>query len=125
MRKVRIDLFKDFFQSEKAGGFVLIGCTIISLIIGNSRLGDSYLQFWHSAIDLSFFDSKLNYDVEHWVNDGLMTIFFLLVGLEIERELYIGELSSIKNALLPILAAVGGMLFPAFIHFLFNSGTST
>jgi Na+:H+ antiporter, NhaA family len=119
------DLFKGFFQSEKASGFVLIGCTIISLIVANSNLGEAYTHFWHSYLNLSFSDIELNYSYEHWVNDGLMTVFFLLIGLEIERELYIGELSNFKNALLPILAAIGGMVVPALIHFLFSAGTDT
>ena len=121
----KLDLFKNFFRSEKAGGFILIACTIISLLVTNSNAGDSYRNFWHLHIDLSFFGLSLDYSVEHWVNDGLMSIFFLLVGLEIERELYIGELSSIKNALLPIIAAAGGMVFPALIHFIFNLNTPT
>ena len=120
----RMDLFKSFFQSEKAGGFILIGCTIVSLVVSNIAVGSEYVHFWHSHVDLSFLGISLDYSLEHWVNDGLMAIFFLLVGLEIERELYIGELSSFKNALLPIIAAAGGMLFPALIHYLFNSGTS-
>ncbi|MFL5773311.1 MAG: Na+/H+ antiporter NhaA [Flavisolibacter sp.] len=120
-----IDLFKEFLFSEKAGGFILIGCTIISLVISNTAYGDSYIHFWHTKLNLSFSGIQLNYTVEHWINDGLMAIFFLLVGLEIERELYIGELSSFKNALLPILAAAGGMIFPALIHFLFNAGSAT
>ena len=118
-----LNLFKSFFQSEKAGGFILIICTIISLLISNSAVGNDYVHFWHSHLDASFLCVSLDYSLEHWVNDGLMAIFFLLVGLEIERELYIGELSSFKNALLPIVAAAGGMLFPALIHYLFNSGT--
>lgn len=119
-----IDLFKGFFKSEKAGGFILIGCTLISLLIANTGYGEGYVHFWHANLDLSFFHIELNYSIEHWVNDGLMAIFFLLVGLEIERELYIGELSSLKNAMLPILAAAGGMLFPALIHFSLNAGTN-
>jgi Na+:H+ antiporter, NhaA family len=119
------DLFKGFFQSEKASGFVLIGCTIISLAIANSIWGETYTHFWHSYHDLSFSGIELNYNYEHWVNDGLMAIFFLLIGLEIERELYVGELSNFKNALLPILAAIGGMAVPALIHFFFNKGTDT
>lgn len=125
MNFVKADLFKEFFKSEKAGGFVLIACTIVSLILANSGFSETYLNFWHSHLDLSFSKIQLDYSVEHWVNDGLMTIFFLLVGLEIERELYVGELSSFKNAILPILAAIGGMLFPALIHYLFNAGTDT
>jgi NhaA family Na+:H+ antiporter len=125
MAIVNADLFKEFFKSEKAGGFVLIACTILSLVLSNSGLSEAYFNFWHSHADLSFYKIQLDYSIEHWVNDGLMAIFFLLVGLEIERELYVGELSSFKNALLPILAAIGGMLFPALIHYFFNSGTNT
>ena len=119
------NIFKDFSASEKASGFILIGCTIVSLIIANSVAGGSYTHFFHEKLNLSFLNLDLDYSVEHWINDGLMAIFFLLVGLEIERELYIGELSSFKNALLPVLAAAGGMLFPALIHFIFNAGTAT
>lgn len=118
-----MNLFKAFFNSEKAGGFILIGCTIISLAIANSAWGESFIHLIHSYADLSFSGVQLNYSIEHWVNDGLMTLFFLLVGLEIERELYVGELSSIKNAMLPVLAAVGGMVVPAAIHFAMNAGT--
>lgn len=119
----KFDLFKGFFQSEKAGGFVLIGCALFSLIISNSAFGESYVGFWHSHLNIGFLDLDNSY--EHWINDGLMAIFFLLVGLEIERELYVGELSNFKNALLPVVAAIGGMIIPALIHFLFNSGTAT
>jgi NhaA family Na+:H+ antiporter len=122
---LKANTFKEFFKSEKAGGFVLIACTIISLILANSGFSKTYLDFWHSHVDLSFYKIELDYSVEHWVNDGLMAIFFLLVGLEIERELYIGELASFKNAILPVLAAIGGMFFPALIHYLFNAGTDT
>jgi len=109
--------FKNFFDSEKSSGILLIICTAISLIITNSLLGANYLSLWQSyAGPLS---------VEHWINDGLMAIFFLLIGLELERELYIGELSDFKNALLPIVAALGGLATPALIHFIFNNGTPT
>ena len=104
-------LFREFFDSEKAGGLILVGCTIVSVLLTNSGAGETWLHFWHG--------------LEHWVNDGLMAIFFLLVGLEIERELYIGELADFKKALLPIMAAIGGMLVPAGIHFLFNHGSPT
>ena len=122
--KIR-QIFKEFAASEKSGGFVLIGCTVISLVVANSTFGESYTHFFHQHIDLSFFNLDLNYSIAHWINDGMMAIFFLLVGLEIERELYIGELSNFKNALLPVLAATGGMLFPALIHFIFNAGEPT
>jgi NhaA family Na+:H+ antiporter len=117
------NLFKEFFESEKAGGLVLVVCTIISIIIANSQWGHTYTQFWHRDLDLSIGSINLNYPVEYWINDGLMSIFFLLVGLEIERELYIGELKEMKVASLPIAAAMGGMLIPAAIHFFFNAGT--
>lgn len=109
-------LFADFFNSEKASGFILIGCTLFSLLVTNSSLGNSYLSFWNTQVG--------HHSVTHWINDGLMTIFFLLAGLEIEREIYIGELKSISNALLPVCAAAGGMIIPALIHFLFNQGTA-
>lgn len=117
----KLDIFKDFFLSEKAGGFILIACTIVSLILSNSDIGSQYVAFWHSHLKLPVLE--LDYSYEHWVNDGLMAVFFLLVGLEIERELYVGELSNYKNALLPIVAAAGGMLVPALIHYAFNAGT--
>jgi Na+:H+ antiporter, NhaA family len=115
-------LFQQFFNSEKAGGLILIVCTAISLLIANSSFGPDFIHFWHTDATLRIGQLNIPFRIEEWINDGLMTIFFLLVGLEIERELYIGELSSIKNAALPILAAVGGMLFPALIHYLFNHG---
>ena len=110
-------VFNDFFNSEKAGGIVLIICTLVSLLISNSSLGENYVHFWHTEF--------AGHTFEHWINDGLMTIFFLLIGLELEREIYNGELSNIKNSLLPISAALGGMLLPAGLFLLLNFGTST
>lgn len=118
-------LFKGFFDSERLGGLLLLFCTVLSLLIANSGWGNNYLHFWHQKLDLSFAGVNLNLSVEQWINDGLMTIFFLLVGLEIERELYAGELSSFSNALLPIVAAVGGMIVPALVHAFFNAGTAS
>ena len=102
-------LFKGFFDSEKIGGLLLLFCTAFSLVLANSCWGEAYVHFWHSKLDLSFAGLRLNYSIEQWINDGLMTVFFLLVGLEIERELYAGELSSFSAAVLPLVAAVGGM----------------
>ena len=110
-------LFKDFFDSEKAGGLILIGCTILSLVIANSTFGESYHHFWQTQF--------VGHSIEHWVNDGLMTIFFLLIGLELEREIYKGELSNLKDALLPIFGALGGIILPAGLFMLFNFGTAT
>ena len=110
-------LFKEFFESEKTGGLILMGCTLISLLLANSFFSDNYLHFWHTNFS--------GQSIEYWINDGLMVIFFLLIGLELEREVYQGELSNIKNALLPIFGAIGGMLVPAALYLLFNYGTST
>jgi NhaA family Na+:H+ antiporter len=118
-------LFLEFFDSEQSSGIILIFCTIVSILIANSFLGKDYLHFWHTEVGFEIGTLTLKYSIEHWVNDGLMAIFFLLIGLEMERELYIGELSDLKNATLPIFAAVGGMATPALIHFLFNQGTLT
>lgn len=123
IKNVRFDIFKDFYENEKSSGYILILMTIISMTIANTAMGADYIKILHSYIDISFANIDLKYSLEHWINDGLMVIFFLLVGLEIEREIYVGELSSIKKASLPIIAAFGGMLIPAAIHFIFNAGT--
>jgi Na+:H+ antiporter, NhaA family len=109
--------FNRFFDSEKAGGILLILCTAFSVAAANSPFGPDYLHLWHVSLG--------GLSIETWINDAMMAIFFLLIGLELERELYIGELSHFKNALLPILAAVGGMVIPAMIHYSLNSGTPT
>jgi NhaA family Na+:H+ antiporter len=110
-------VFKNFFESEKVGGLFLLVCTLTSLVLANSAFGESYHHFW-----LTEFSGK---PLEYWINDGLMTIFFLLIGLELEREIYQGELSNIKDALLPIFAAIGGMVVPAGIYLAFNFGAVT
>lgn len=108
------NLFNEFFESEKSTGLILIACTIFSLFMANTIFGTQYLHTWHMKLG--------GESLEYWINDGLMTIFFLLIGLELEREIYEGELSNIKDALLPIFAALGGMLVPAGIYLLFNYG---
>ena len=110
-------LFKDFFESEKAGGPLLLLVTLVSLALANSPIQSSYINFWKTEIG--------HHSITHWINDGLMTIFFLLIGLELEREIYGGELSNIKNAALPIFGALGGMLVPAGIFLVFNFSTLT
>ena len=119
------NLFKGFFDSEKIAGLLLVICTIVSVNIANSSLGAEYIRFMHQEIDLSFANIALNYSIEHWVNDGLMAIFFLMVGLEVERELYVGELADFKKAVLPFAAAIGGICIPALIHYTLNNGTPT
>lgn len=109
--------FAGFFNSEKASAVVLMACTLLCLAMANSPLGPAYQQFWQVKV--------VGLSIEHWVNDALMAVFFLLIGLELERELYVGELSSLKNALLPIFAALGGIMVPAGIHYGLNAGTST
>lgn len=116
-------LFLDFFESEQASGVILIICTLVSMAVANSAFGTRYLDFWHYKIGIDASGFILKYSIQHWINDALMAVFFLLIGLEIERELYIGELSDLKSAALPIIAAIGGMLLPALCHFLFNHGT--
>ncbi|NDP27387.1 MAG: Na+/H+ antiporter NhaA [Flavobacterium sp.] len=108
---------KSFIKSEKAGGILLLFVTIFSLILANSPIQTEYIQFWSTEVG--------HHSITHWINDGLMTIFFLLIGLELEREIYHGELSSIKNAALPIFGAFGGMLVPAGLFLLLNFGTLT
>lgn len=114
--------FKKFFKSSQSSGIILIFCVVISLLIANSSLGEGFQHFLDRETGIDLF--HLKYPVSIWINDGLMAVFFLLVGLEIKRELVEGELSSFKNASLPIFAAVGGMIVPAVIYTFFNSGTA-
>ncbi len=109
--------FERFFNSEKSSGILVLLCTLVALSIANSSFGEPFLHFWHLQI--------LGMSIEKWVNDGLMAIFFLFIGLELERELYSGELSDFKSALLPIFAAAGGIALPALIHFSLNMGRPT
>ena len=109
--------FKAFFKSEKSGGILLLFVTLLSLYLANSPIQTEYIAFWDTQLG--------HHSITHWINDGLMAIFFLLIGLELEREMYDGELSSIKNAALPIFGALGGMVVPAGIFLLLNFGTIT
>src|SRR6185437_15803875 len=108
--------FNEFFAGEN-GGILLIICTIVSLLIANSSFSENYLHFWHLHFG--------GLSIEHWINDGLMAVFFFLIGLELKREILAWELSDKKSAMLPVFAAVGGMLIPAGIYILLNSGTVT
>lgn len=109
--------FKAFFESEKSGGLLLLSVTILSLLLANSPISTQYIAFWETNVG--------SHSITHWINDGLMAIFFLLIGLELEREMYHGELSNIKNAALPIFGALGGMVVPAGVFLIFNYGSIT
>lgn len=122
---INLRSFQDFLRSEQIGGLILFFCVIISLFIANTSLGDPFERLLASHIGFSNSRLNLEYSISIWINDGLMAIFFLLVGLEIKREIIEGELSSPQKAAMPILAALGGMLFPAAIYAIFNFGTRT
>jgi Na+:H+ antiporter, NhaA family len=122
---INITTFKKFFKSGSAGGLLLIACLVVSLLLANSPWGPGFERFLSQELGFQSDQLQLRYPVLLWINDGLMAIFFLLVGLEIKRELVEGELSSFKQAALPVFAALGGMLVPAAIYALLNQGTAT
>ncbi len=117
LQKIISKSFQEFFDSEKSSAILLILCTVVSLLLANSLIGAQYLGFWQTRV--------AGLSIAQWVNDALMAIFFLFIGLELERELYVGELSSFRIALLPIFAALGGVIVPALIHYSLNAGTPT
>ncbi len=114
--------FEHFLHAQTTTGMVLMFMTILALILANSPLTETYAHFFHIKVDFNVGEWKLSHTLHHWINDGLMAIFFFIIGLEIKREILVGELSNIKVAMLPILAAIGGMLIPALIYYSINSG---
>ncbi|MBC8987869.1 Na+/H+ antiporter NhaA [Pedobacter sp. N36a] len=120
---LNLQAFRDFFRSGQIGGIILLICVAISLFIANSSLSTGFANLLTTELGINFGSSNISYTVSAWINDALMAIFFLLVGLEIKRELLEGELSSLKKASLPVIAAFGGMLVPAGIYFAFNAGS--
>ena len=112
----------EFLHQEASGGILLIIFTIAAMVWANSSWSDSYHHLWHTYLTINLGDYSLNYSLHHWINDGFMVIFFFTVGLEIKRELLVGELSSMQKASLPIAAALGGMIVPAAFYTIFNSG---
>ena len=112
--------FQEFAKLEASGGILLIACTVAALIWANSPWAESYFGLWHTKLTFGFAGQQLSEELHFWINDGLMALFFLLVGLEIKREALVGELASLQKAALPIVAALGGMLVPATFYFLFN-----
>lgn len=125
MRTKLTALFTEFFESERSSGIILLTATIMALLAANSSYTQEFLGLWHIKLGFDLADVHLRYDILHWINDGLMAVFFLLIGLEIEREIYDGELSDWRNAVLPIVAALGGMLVPAMIYLWLNLGLPT
>ncbi|MEZ5339047.1 MAG: Na+/H+ antiporter NhaA [bacterium] len=115
--------FQRFFQMESASGILLLLCAIVALIWANSPAAESYHELWHHHLVIGLDQLNLRYDLHTWINDGLMVIFFFVVGLEIKREFLVGELNDAKKAALPIIGAAGGMLVPALIYTAFNNGT--
>ena len=111
-----------FIKLETSSSIILFVATIAALILANSNLGEQFLGFWKNYITISFPGFKISKPILKWINDGLMAVFFFLIGLEIKREILIGELSNIRKASLPVLAALGGMIFPALLFVTFNSG---
>ncbi len=115
-----IQTIQRFIKDESFSGVLLFVATIAAVIVANSALSESYFALWHMALGVTIGDFIISMDLMHWINDGLMALFFLMVGLEIKRELLIGELSSVQKASFPIVAAIGGMIVPALVYVLFN-----
>ena len=114
--------FQEFARFEASGGILLIGCTVAALVWANSPCAGSYFHFWHMDLTFGRVGGLLSKPLHFWINDGLMALFFLLVGLEIKRETLVGELASFRKAALPIAAAFGGMIVPAGLYLVFNHG---
>ena len=121
--EILLNPINEFLHREASGGILLIIFTVIALVWANSPFSDSYHNLWHSYINIYVGKVlNLNYSIHHWINDGLMAVFFFTVGLEIKRELLVGELSSLQKASLPIAGAIGGMILPALFYTIFNFG---
>ncbi|MFN8573649.1 MAG: Na+/H+ antiporter NhaA [Gemmatimonadaceae bacterium] len=114
--------FQEFARTGALGGIVLLACAVVALLWANSPWGDSYFELWESVLTIGPASAPLSQSLHHWINDGLMAVFFLLVGLEIKRELLVGELATARQAALPIVAAVGGMVVPALMYVMLNRG---
>ncbi len=115
--------FEHFLHAQTTTGIVLMFMTVVALVLANSPFADVYSHFFHMKIDFAVGSWELSNTLHHWINDGLMAIFFFIIGLEIKREILVGELSNIKVAILPILSAIGGMVLPALIYSAINYGS--
>nr|HMP32101.1 Na+/H+ antiporter NhaA [Saprospiraceae bacterium] len=109
-----------FLTNSTMSGLLLFGSAFIAIVLANSPWGESYYYFWENRVSIGFGDHMLSKTLHHWINDGLMAIFFFVVGLELKREIIAGELRTFKNAVVPLVAAVGGMIIPAAIFLGFN-----
>lgn len=125
IRKLKLELFREYINSNSVGGIVLISCVVISLFIANLPCGPAFDAFLGSTMGWKNSWVDLEFSILHWINDGLMTVFFLLVGLEIKRELIKGELSAPQKAALPVIAAFGGAILPAVIFYVLNRNEPT
>jgi NhaA family Na+:H+ antiporter len=114
-----------FISNSKASGIVLFSAVIIALILANSPFKSAYHHFWENTFTIGFSDFKVSKSLHHWINDGLMSIFFFVIGLELKREVMAGKLSRPKDAILPLVAGVGGMVIPALLYFSFNSSVDS
>jgi len=124
-KRINLKSFKEFFETSTGGGIILFSCVILALLVANSTIGPAVLNFFDVKVGFENETIQLNYSIKQWIDDGLMAIFFLLVGLEIKRELVEGELASPKKAALPIFAAIGGAIVPALIYAIFNHNQET
>ncbi|MGA8855177.1 MAG: Na+/H+ antiporter NhaA [Christiangramia sp.] len=130
MRKSNLDVYlllpiKNFIQKQTSVGISLIISAVLAIVIANSPLSGYYHEFWKQEVYVGINEFVISKSLLHWINDGLMSMFFFLVGLALKKEIMHGELSSLRAAILPVAAALGGMLFPACIYFIFNSGTDS
>ena len=114
--------FEHFLHAQTTTGIILMFMTVLALVLANSPLAETYSHFFHTNVELTVGSWKISHSIHHWINDGLMAIFFFIIGLEIKREISVGELSNLKVAILPILAALGGMILPALIYLGINAG---
>jgi NhaA family Na+:H+ antiporter len=115
--------FQRFFEKEASSSILLLICTAVALVWANSIFRESYEHLWETYVSIGWGDAQLSLTLHHWINDGLMAVFFFVIGLEIKREVLVGELSTARKAALPIAAAIGGMVVPALVYVAFNAGT--
>lgn len=121
-----INPFGSFVSNSVMGGVVLLICTVIAVVLANSQFSGWFLGLWEHKIGIGFNNKLyLNFSIQHWINDGIIAIFFFVLGLELKREILGGQLSGLRNAMLPIVVGLGGMLFPALLFTFFNGGTDT